>query len=462
MTTATKTVGGFRTFLVVWAGQLVSLIGTNLTGFALAIWVYQETGSTTQLSFVLLATSLPQLLITPFAGALVDRWDRRKAMLLSDTGAGVGTIIIVVLLATDSLEIWHLYPILAVSGMFQAFQWPAYTAATTLLVSKEHYGRAAGMVQLAEAIGQVIAPALAGAILVLSGLEMVILLDVITFLFAIGTLLTVRFPATPETAAGTEGRGKLLAEARFGWDYIRARRGLLGMLTWAAVINLLFGGLGVLIFPLILAFASEAQMGMAFSIAGIGMVAGSLVMSVWGGPKRRINGLYLGGMMIGVTLGLAGLRPSIVLVTIAATATFFVLPIANGSSQAIWQSKVEPDIQGKVFAVRRLIAQIAGPVAIVAAGPLADRVFEPLLAEGGALAGSIGRIVGTGPGRGIGFLFIVLGALCVLATLVLMADPHVRNVEDELPDVTPADLAEPVSPPDPAAVHEAATHPAEA
>ncbi|NNC75179.1 MAG: MFS transporter, partial [Acidimicrobiia bacterium] len=302
---------GFRTFLVVWAGQLVSLIGTNLTGFALAIWVYQETGSTTQLSFVLLATSLPQLLITPFAGALVDRWDRRWAMLLSDTGAGVGTIVIVVLLATDSLQIWHLYPILAVSGMFQAFQWPAYTAATTLLVSKENYGRAAGMVQLAEAIGQVIAPAVAGAILVLSGLEMVILIDVITFLFAIGTLLTVRFPPTPKTAAGVEGRGRLLDEARFGWDYIKVRRGLVGMLTWAAVINLLFGGLGVLIFPLILAFATEAQMGLAFSIAGIGMVAGSLVMSVWGGPKRRINGLYLSGIILGLSLGLVGLRPSI-------------------------------------------------------------------------------------------------------------------------------------------------------
>ncbi|NNC74508.1 MAG: MFS transporter, partial [Acidimicrobiia bacterium] len=171
--------------------------------------------------------------------------------------------------------------------------------------------------------------------------------------------------------------------------------------------------------------------------------------------------LYLSGIILGLSLGLVGLRPSIVLVTIAAAAVMFFLPIGNASSQAIWQSKVEPDIQGKVFAVRRLIAQIAGPVAIIASGPLADRVFEPLLAEGGALAGTVGRVIGTGPGRGIGFLFIVLGTLAIASTLVLMADPHVRNVEDELPDVTPADL-EPVDvTPDPAAVHEAATHPAE-
>ena len=122
-----------QTFFVVWAGQLVSLVGTNLTGFALAVFVYLETGSATQLSLVLLAAQVPQLLITPVAGALVDRWDRRWAMLLSDGGAGVATLAIAALLFTDRLEIWHLYPLLGMASLFQAFQWPAYTAATTLL-----------------------------------------------------------------------------------------------------------------------------------------------------------------------------------------------------------------------------------------------------------------------------------------------------------------------------------------
>ena len=134
---------GMRTFFVVWSGQFVSLVGTNLTGIALAIWVFQETGSTTKLALVLFASQVPQLVATPIAGALADRWDRRVAMLVSDTGAGVGTLAIALLLLTDNLEIWHLYAALSFSGVFQALQWPAYSAATTLLVPKHHHGRAA-------------------------------------------------------------------------------------------------------------------------------------------------------------------------------------------------------------------------------------------------------------------------------------------------------------------------------
>lgn len=143
-----------RTFFIVWAGQLVSLVGTNLTGFGLSIYVFQETGSVTQLATVMLASQLPQILITPFAGALVDRWDRRKAMILADAGAGAGTIALVLLYLTGSLALWNIAIAVAISGMFQAFQWPAYSAAMAVLVPKEHFGRASGLVQMAEALGQ--------------------------------------------------------------------------------------------------------------------------------------------------------------------------------------------------------------------------------------------------------------------------------------------------------------------
>lgn len=426
---------GMRTFLVVWAGQFVSLVGTNLTGFALAVWVFQETGSTTTLALVLFASQVPQLVATPFAGALVDRWDRRVAMIVSDTGAGIGTLAIALLLLTDSLEIWHLYVALSVSGVFQALQWPAYSAATTLLVRKAHHGRAAGLVQLAEAVGQVIAPALAGFLLVVGGLGLVISLDVITFLFAVGTLAFVRFPAPKRSQAAEHAAGSLWHEARFGWKYIRERPGLLAVLVYFGSVNLVFGFIGVLIFPLALAFASEAGLGSAFSIAGVAMVVGSLVMSAWGGPRRRVYGVFLADLGIGAALIIVGLRPSLAYVTVGAVIAFLVLPIGNGSSQALWQAKVEPDLQGRVFAVRRLLAQATGPIAILAAGPLADHVFEPLLAEGGALAGSVGSVIGTGPGRGIAFMFIVLGAVSWLLTVAAYAYPRLRFVEDELPDV---------------------------
>jgi len=423
-----------RIFLVVWAGQFVSLVGTSLTGFALAIWVYQETGSATKLSFVLLAAQLPQILFTPIAGALVDRWDRRRAMIVADTGAGAGTLAIALLLLSGNLEFWHLYPTLAFSGIFQAFQWPAYAAATTLLVPKEHYGRAAGMVQMAEAIGQVIAPAVAGVVLAVWGLQAVILADVVTFSVAVLTLLAVRFPQPVQSKAGAASSGSLLGEARFGWTYIRRRPALLALLAYFSSVNLVFGFVGVLIFPLVLGFADEVAMGNAFTLAALGMVAGSVVMSAWGGPKKRIYGVLGADLVLGVAMIVWGSRPSLVPVVLGGLAAFFVIPIANGSSQAIWQAKVEPDVQGRVFAARRVLAQIAGPVALLMAGPLADNVFEPLLQPGGALADSVGSVIGVGPGRGIALLFIILGGMSIVFTIIAFLYPRLRNLEDEIPD----------------------------
>ena len=425
---------GMKVFFAVWSGQFVSLVGTALTHFALSIWVYQETGSATKLSFVLLASQLPQILFTPIAGALVDRWDRRWAMIIADAGAGVGTMAIAFLLFTDNLELWHLYLALGVSGIFQSFQWPAYGAATTLLVSKEQYGRASGMIQMAEAVGQVIAPAIAGAALAFGGLETVIFIDVVSFLVAVMTLLFVRFPKPEESEAGSSARGSLLAEAKFGWTYIKERPGLLALLAYFSSVNLVFGFVGVLIFPLILGFADEVAMGNAFTAAGMGMVAGSIVMSAWGGPKRRVYGVLGGDLILGFALVLWGIRPSLVPIIIGGVVAFFVIPIANGSSQALWQAKVEPDVQGRVFATRRVLAQIAGPVAMIMSGPLADSVFEPLMQEDGPLADSIGRIIGVGPGRGIALLFIILGGMSIVFTLIAFLYPRLRNLEDEIPD----------------------------
>ncbi len=426
---------GMRTFIIVWAGQFVSIIGSGLTGFALGVWIYQETGSTTLFAINLLAYAVPSLVLSPIAGALVDRWDRRLLMILSDTGAGISTLMIAILAFTHHLEVWHIYLATAINSGCSTFQWPAYSAATTLLVPKDQLGRAAGMVQIGEAVSQLIAPAIAGAMLVATGLQGVILVDFITFLCAISTLAFVRFPKPAVTAEGEAGRGSIWQEAGYGWRYITARPGLLGLLVVFALSNFLFGLMSPLFPPMILEIADARVLGVLSSLMGAGMLVGTLVMSAWGGPKRRVHGVLAGMAVMGGFIMLFGIRPWIPLMAVAGFGAMLMSPIVNASSQALWQSKVAVDVQGRVFAVRRMIAWSVMPLAYVLAGPLADNVFNPLLVEGGALADSlIGLIFGVGAGRGIGLLIAVIGLLSIVVSLSGYLYPRTRLVEDELPD----------------------------
>ena len=267
------------------------------------------------------------------------------------------------------------------------------------------------------------------------GLGGVIAVDFATYLFAVLTLLFVRVPSPERSEAGKEAQGSLWKEALYGWTYISTRAGLLGLLLIFAAFNFVSGLILPLITPMILDTTSADMLGYLMSIVGVGMLIGTLVMSAWGGPKRRIHGV-LGFLMIsGFFTSMLGVSPLIPVLAMAGFGLMFSMPIINGSSQAIWQSKVDPDVQGRVFSVRRMIAWSMTPLAYIVAGPLADRVFRPLLLEGGALADSVGQLIGVGPGRGTGFMFIVVGAVSIVVAALGYLNPHVRNVEDELPDV---------------------------
>ena len=433
---------GTRTFLIIWFGQLISIIGSGLTSFALGVYIYQRTGAATQLALALVAASVPNLVLLPFAGALVDRWDRRWVLILSDTGAALVTLTLWALLASGRLEVWHVYAGNALASALGAFQRPAYMAVPTLLVPKKQFGRVGGLMQLADAVSIVVAPLAAGFLIAVIRIQGVFLVDFATFLFAVSTLLVVRIPRPAPQPGAAAGRGSLLRQAAFGWGYLRARRGLMGMLILFAIVNFALGFYSALFTPLVLSRFGAEVLGSLLSISGLAMFAGSLVMSAWGGTQRKIFTVLGAISLSGLGMGVAGLRPDVLLLGAGNLFFFALVPIANAASQAIWLAKVAPDVQGRVFAARLMIGSAITPLAYLLAGPLADRVAEPLMAKGGALAGSAGRILGVGPGRGIGLIVVLTGLVVALAPLLAALIRPIRRVELELPDAVAGSGAE--------------------
>lgn len=428
---------GFRRFLIAWFGQVVSSLGSVLTSFGLGVWLYQRSGSATQWSLLLFFYSVATIVTLPLAGALVDRWDRRNVMVVTDSGAAVGVLLLAALAWNGWLEAWHIYAVVTVNAVFNAFQMPAFSATVPLLVSKEQLGRTAGLMQLGMAVPGVVGPFLAGSLIAAAGLRGVLVVDLASFAFGIVTLLIVRFPRAPQSAESAAARGSLLREIAFGWTYLRARPGLLALLFTFAGVNFCLGMVQSVLPPMVLSFSSAASLGSVMSVAGIGMVAGSILMSVWGGPKRRIRGIFLALCFVAAILFLAGLEPSVPLIATAAFLFMFCFPVISGSSAVIWQRKIAPDVLGRTAALQRMITAAALPFAAIFSGPLAEYVFEPLLAKGGPLAGSVGQVIGVGPGRGIALMFILLGLLTYVALLLGWSNPRLRNLEDELPDVQP-------------------------
>jgi DHA3 family macrolide efflux protein-like MFS transporter len=427
---------GMLGFTTIWIGQVVSLQGTAMTGFALTIWAWQITQQATTLALVGFFTFAPTLLVTPFAGALVDRWNRRFVMMLSDLAAAASTLVVLVLFSMGALQVWHLFATGAFAGAFGAFQFPAYSAAVTTMVPKKQYGRASGMLSTAQFASNIFAPALAAILLSLIGIGGILLIDIGTFLVAISALLVVHVPQPAATQEGQRSRGSLWTESVYGFRYIYERRSLLALLLIFFCINLLAPFAFTLLSPMVLARTGEdaGALGLVQSALGIGGLAGGVVLSVWGGPKRRIHGILLGLTLVTMGMLFLGLGQTVWFWAPAAFFTVFFVPIINGSSQAIWQSKVAPDVQGRVFAARHMIAQLGAPVAMLLAGFLADDVFEPFMALGGSGIPAFGWMVGSGPGAGMSLMFVLAGALGMLVGLGGYTVPAVRNVEDLLPD----------------------------
>jgi MFS family permease len=423
-----------RSYSIIWSGQLASLIGSGMTLFALLIWLFEETGQATSVTLLFLFAFGPSVALSPIAGVIVDRYSRKTIMLLSDGLAAISTVGILILHQADMLNPWAIYGLISIGGVFQAFQFPALSAATTLMVPKEHYGRAAGMLSTAWSLSEMLAPIMAAILLVPIGLTGILLIDLITFAAAVVTLAIVKIPKPKASKEGEEAKASWSEDLTFGWKYIMARPSLLGLLTFFFVANLV-GTIGwVVVQPMILAKTGgdEVILGTVMLLGGAGGLIGGVAMSIWGGPKRRVKGIVW-GVFIGSGIGtfVLGLNGGIIIWAIGIFLWTVTDAITMGSSQSIWQSKIPPDLQGRVFSVRFFIALIGSLPAMLIAGPLADYVFEPLMMDA---TGPLAWLVGSGPGAGMGLIIVICGLVMIVAALLARSTKALWNVEDIIPD----------------------------
>ncbi len=431
-----KRPSGFGAFTIIWIGQLLSAIGTRMTNFALSIYVWQLTGTATELALMLFFGLGATILFSPLAGSLVDRWNRRLTIVLSDVGSVVVTVGLLALFLTDSVQIWQLYVVNALTGAFLAIQIPAYSATITIMMEKTRYTRANAMMWSVRALPVIFAPGFAAVLLGITGVKMILLLDALTFLVAIATIFTVQIPSTPKSSTPEE-HTNLWRDSLYGFRYIIRRPPLMALQTILFAISLLAAVGWALLVAFVLARAGgdEVQLGIVQTVGAVGGVLGVFLLGVFRPPSRKITvvlGAILGFSILGRIL--YGVGDTVVIWSAGLFFVHLFIPFIDGLAQTVWQEKVEPAVQGRVFAARLFFENLAIPIGMLSAGPLADRVFEPAMREGGSLAGTFGWLVGTGPGAGIGLIFVIIGVLGVAVGLAGFASRNVRDVEVLIPD----------------------------
>jgi len=425
-----------RTFLMIWVGQTASVLGSRITNFALTLWIWDATEQATPLSLLVFFTTTPPIVASLFSGVIIDRFSRKRLMLLGDTIAGVSTLAILLLFLANSLAIWHLYLAGVVSSLFSYLQWMSLSASMSMIVSQQHYTRASALESAKGYGSNILAPAVGATLYYAIGLTGILVLDLMTFVCAITTLSLATIPQPQETPADLPQQQGLWQQLTFGFRYIGKRPSLLAILLFLLNSNLV-GNVAGAIFPAMILARSGDDGGILATVeaaSGIGGLTGAMFLSAWGGFRWRIHGLLLGSMLSrisGLILGLG--RLPWVWATAGFWQTFFGSFVPS-SNQAIWLSKVEPAVQGRVFTSRYLIAQVASPIGVAIAGPLADYVFEPAMQPSGVLAAGLGGIFGTGEGAGMALqytLFSLVGSAIALGGYFF---PVLRNVEKIVPN----------------------------
>ncbi len=404
-----------KPYLLLWSTQSLSALGSAMTGYALILWLYRQSGSALETAMLAICSYAPYVLVSIFAGALSDRWNKKRTMLVCDLLAAVGTVVVLVLLKNGQLAPWHMYVLNAINGLMNTVQQPASDVAATLLVPKKYYQKTSGLRSFSSSLNTILHPVIASALFGFFGMEAVIAVDLATFAIAFVTLLF--FIPIPEISAGDNPQEKLLAAVKSGLSWLRANQLILNLILFLAFINLVASAYNAALPAMLLSRENggETVLGLVNAVTGGASLVGGVITTLLPPPKNRVRAIC-GALMLSMStenfLLAFGRTPWVWCA--GAVLGWLLIPLMNANMDVIFRTAIPVDMQGRVYACRNTLQFFTIPLGYFLGGLLVDRVFEPLLASDGLLA----FLFGLGKGSGAAALFFVLGLAGVLVCLI--------------------------------------------
>ena len=421
-----------KNFYKLWLGELISNIGSGMTAFALSVYVYEKTGSVSYISIITLLSFMPSIILSPIGGLLADRYDRRLLMITGDLFSGLGLIYILWNIQAGEKSIVPIFLGITFSSIFTSLLEPSYRATLTDILDEENYAKASGLIQAAGSAKYLISPVIAGMILSVADIRVILLLDILTFITTCLMIFLVRKSMNSETQNYKKDSFKGLLEGLF---IIKENRGIYSLVIIMFFVCFFMGFIQILIRPMILALSSVKTAGMMESLCAVGLLIGSLWIGIAGIKKNYSKILAVACFFCGIFMSMTGVNENLAIIGISTFLFFSTLPFMNSCADVLVRVSVPNELQGRVWGLISLITQMGTVTAYIISGVMADYIFEPMFNKNGILVENIGMIIGTGKGRGIGFMLILSGIGMLIMAIVIWKNGEIREVSEKCVDL---------------------------
>ena len=421
-----------KNFYKLWLGELISNIGSGMTAFALSVYIYEKTGSVSYVSLITLLSFTPSILLSPIGGLLADRYDRRLLMIIGDLFSGLGLVYILWNIQAGENSIVPIFVGITFSSIFTSLLEPSYRATLTDILEEENYAKASGLIQVAGSAKYLISPVIAGMILSVADIRVILLLDILTFITTCLMIFLVRKSMNSETQNYKKDSFKELLEGLF---IIKENRGVYSLVIIMFFVCFFMGFIQILIRPMILALSSVKTAGMMESLCAAGLLIGSLWIGIAGIKKNYSKILAVACFFCGIFMSMTGVNENLAIIGISTFLFFSTLPFMNSCADVLVRVSVPNELQGRVWGLISLITQMGTVAAYIISGIMADYVFEPMFNKNGILVENIGIIIGTGKGRGIGFMLILSGIGMLIMAIVIWKNGEIREVSEKCVDL---------------------------